>query len=476
MLVIAGFGVFSRALAQPSVPGFVVSTYAEPVPNPEGLTFDAAGNLYVGNDDPEIEITRVGPGGTPIVTYGNETIPDPDAVLFDATGDIAGTPGAILVGGSVELPVTQGQIKAVLPDQSVVTVFSPTAIFKNPSKMAFDSTGRLLFTDPVRGLGTGQIFASTGMFPESLVAVPGDPINIAVNGSDQIFTTTNAGTLAVYNADGTVANSNFASGLGFGPPLVFGPGGTFGQDLYVATSAGDLLRFDPLGGQTTVGTGFVTVEDLVFGADGALYLSENDEERVLRIEPPCGTMPDADEACHLAGPGGLGKSSLSIKNATDVAKDQFSWKWNKGSATTTDKFLAPNTSTATYHLCVYDNSAATQPIFEADIPPGGTCDGKDCWKVIGPATSPKGYRYKNKSATPDGITNAKFKAGTNGKAQVQVKAKGEDVQPPAPNALVTNVTVQLIIADGAQRECFKTTFSETGVKNKTDTQFKATGP
>ena len=116
-------------------------------------------------------------------------------------------------------------------------------------------------------------------------------------------------------------------------------------------------------------------------------------------------------------------------------------------------------------------------MLEADIPAGGvvpTCGTKPCWKTTGTT----GFKYKNKAATPDGITDVKLKAGGAGKAQVQVKGKGVLLGPPATAALVTNVVVQLLIDDGGPIQCFKTSFPGAGgsVTAQTTTQFKAKGP
>jgi len=137
-----------NVLAMPIVHGFTVETYAN-VTDPVKLAFDPTGVLYVGRDNTgsgggghdSVRIHRIGLGGSPVEEYGNP-IRDPDGVLFDATGTVAGIPGSVLVSGITD--GTQGQISAILPDESVTTVVGPTTELTNPAAMVFDSTGRVL--------------------------------------------------------------------------------------------------------------------------------------------------------------------------------------------------------------------------------------------------------------------------------------------------------------------------------------------
>jgi len=70
--------------------------------------------------------------------------------------------------------------------------------------------------------------------------------------------------------------------------------------------------------------------------------------------------------------------------------------------------------------------------------------------------SPTGYKYKNKAATPNGLTDAKLKAGTGGKAQVGLKGKGSLLQNPTLG-LTLPATVQFLIGDGTGTACWQTT-------------------
>jgi hypothetical protein len=275
----------SQGIAEPVVPGFTVETYATNVIDPVRLSFDPSGVLYVGRDNPSRRIYRIGVGGASVEEYGNQAFRDPDAVLFDVAGSISGTPGSVLVGGWSEIE-GQGEIDAVLPDESVVTLFGPTPLFLNPTDMAFDSTGRFVFAD----FDGQQVLVSSGSFPATLFTAPANLRTIAIDSLDQIYTSATDGIIRIHSADGALVNDAFATGLGPDAAITVGQGGpVWGTDVY-ALANGELLRFDELGNPTVLGTGFGTVWDLAFGPDNGLYLSDFDGQRILRVIPEPATV------------------------------------------------------------------------------------------------------------------------------------------------------------------------------------------
>lgn len=281
--------VAGSALAQPTVPGFDVTVYAN-VTDPGALSFASDGALYVGRDasgsgggsGDAVKIHRIGPGGTPVAEFGAAAIFDPDGVLVDETGTMSGTPGAVLVCG-VE-PSGEGRVSAIAPDQSITTVLGPTATLPNPNYMAFDATGALLLSDS-SAPGVFR-FPAGGPLASFLAPIgglsPGPP---ALDATGRIFVARSNGAVAVYAADGTLENATFATGVDGAGALAVGPGGPWGSDLYARGPAGTLLRIDALGMATTVGTGFSSVTGLAFGPDGALYAAEFDADRILRVAP-----------------------------------------------------------------------------------------------------------------------------------------------------------------------------------------------
>jgi hypothetical protein len=185
----------------------------------------------------------------------------------------------------------------------------------------------------------------------------------------------------------------------------------------------------------------------------------------------CGFAPLPDSACRLAASGAERKSQLQIKDRSPDTKDQLKWKWNKGEAVTTADFGDPDVSTNTMSLCIYDARGLHRQL---DLPAGGvvpTCSGRPCWKTTGT----KGFKYKDRLGDPDGITAARFKSGDAGKSQVQIKAKGDNLFPPLTDDL-SGVVIQLLIDDGVDVECFKTSFDDAGISKQDAAQFKVKGP
>jgi cysteine-rich repeat protein len=153
-----------------------------------------------------------------------------------------------------------------------------------------------------------------------------------------------------------------------------------------------------------------------------------------------------------------GKSQLQLKDKAPDTKDQGQWKYSRGAATAKADFGTPLVGTG-YQLCIYANGAL---VSRAAIPASGTCAGKPCWKE-----NAKGFQYKDKDATPEGVTQLKLKEGVAGKSQIQVKLKGANVDTPdLPLALP--VRVQIKNSEGV---CWETTHSAPASKND-DVQYK----
>jgi DNA-binding beta-propeller fold protein YncE len=189
--------------------------------------------------------------------------------------------------------------------------------------------------------------------------------------------------------------------------------------------------------------------------------------------PPsiCPPMPTLGSQCNLASEAGVSKSQVQIKNRAGTSKDKFKWKWNKGAAVSLAQFQDPVGGSSSMAVCIYDSRGLHR---ELELPAGGvvpTCGGKPCWRAAGS----KGYKYKNRDATPDGIIKTKLKEGDEGKSTVLVVAKGDNLLPPGTAAL-SDVVVQLLIDGGGTPECFKTGFDQLGVKKQDAENFKAKGP
>jgi len=153
--------------------------------------------------------------------------------------------------------------------------------------------------------------------------------------------------------------------------------------------------------------------------------------------------PAVDPGCRSPFVGG--KAQVLLVDKTPDTKDQVQWKWLAGQATTVGEFGDPLGSDD-YALCIYN---ALGLAAEMRAPAGGTCAGKPCWSA-----KPTGFRYKDKDLTPSGIAQITLKAGVDGKAQIQVKGKGDNLAMPL---ISSTMVVQLRNATSGQ--CWTATYS-----------------
>lgn len=106
------------------------------------------------------------------------------------------------------------------------------------------------------------------------------------------------------------------------------------------------------------------------------------------------------------------RSLLVIQNKPKDKKDTLTWKWVKGAATNRDELAEP-TATTTYGLCLYADDAF---LMSLQVPPSAAL-----WKPI----KAKGFEYKDKGGTANGVIKGVLKAGKTGKAKAVVKGKGD---------------------------------------------------
>ncbi|MEO6027329.1 MAG: hypothetical protein ABIR79_10735 [Candidatus Binatia bacterium] len=177
---------------------------------------------------------------------------------------------------------------------------------------------------------------------------------------------------------------------------------------------------------------------------------------LLAYEPGPPVCPPTPDTCRTAP---LRQSSLTLDDRASDKNDQLSWKWTHGAATPVGDFGDPVASDD-YALCLYDASGLRA---RYRIPFGGTCDDKPCWQ-----TKSTGFLYKNRNATPRGLTTANLKSGTVGKAQIQVKGKGPLL--PTPPLLSLTPPLQLQLRNVTNGFCWGATFST--LDRQTATQIK----
>jgi cysteine-rich repeat protein len=370
----------------------------------------------------------------------------------------------------------------VYPDEAVASGLSPSDIIDVPA----GAPGGLITAPPFAaavtmgldsgGLGTDSIDALI-MFDNNVVGGPayggpgGEPgidyalfslapgslslATFSLSAAD-IFFTDFSGAFAEYAAAGRLALFGLSGGLQIAGDSVdaldfvtCGDGNVdFGEECDDGNNVdGDccssLCLYESSGSACT-GDGSVCTVEECDGTGTCLHLAQ----------PILGCFPSF-------------KSDLLIKDKADDAKDLLRWRWKRGQTTFQADYDDPS-STATYTVCVYDEtggvaSLATQLI----VPPGAAWTDK----------SPKGWRYKDKAGTYDGVQRIKLKPSGTVRSKVELKAKGVNLPMPVPFSgteffdLDTDVTVQLFNSDTLA--CWSSTF--TSAKKNTVDRFQAKG-
>jgi hypothetical protein len=198
------------------------------------------------------------------------------------------------------------------------------------------------------------------------------------------------------------------------------------------------------------------------------------------------TYRQADEGVGCpATPASCGQSAakgLLLVNEKRAGKEKLVAKWEKGPARSGGDYGNPLSLGATaYTLCVYDdaNSLAGQYIVDRA---GGLCGAKPCWKYFGkPPGDPKhkGYKFKDKYRSADGIALTQMKAGAAGQSKAVMKgknnsSKAQSALPTGTAAALSGSTSATIQLHGNDAPVACTTVGLPMVKKNAAGVFKAT--
>ncbi len=245
-----------------------VSTFAgNGISDPEGLAFDAAGNLYVANDVAGT-ISKVTPAGA-VSTFVSSGIGEPRAPAFDAAGNLY----------VISYSFTDGSftISKVTPAGAVSTFFSRG--LEGPTALAFDAAGNLYVVNgnntipKVTPAGAASTFVSNGLDdPLGLAFDAAGNLYVANNGNNTIFKVTPAGAVSTF----------VGSGLEGPQGLAFDAAG----NLYVANYYGNTIsEVTPEGAVSTfVSSGLSGPGGLAFDAAGNLYVA-NGNNTISKVTP-----------------------------------------------------------------------------------------------------------------------------------------------------------------------------------------------
>jgi hypothetical protein len=158
-------------------------------------------------------------------------------------------------------------------------------------------------------------------------------------------------------------------------------------------------------------------------------------------------------------------SMLVIKQGTSDAEDELVFEWIDGSVTPAE-LGDPLTSTG-YELCVFD---ADGILVDGNVPPGGTCGTKPCWKKHGAS----GFKFTDADAANDGIERITLRGDVSDpKAKVLIDGKGSNLPDPV-QPVTEPITAQVV--NTVTGLCFEATFSGLQVLSNDADELRCEAP
>jgi hypothetical protein len=130
------------------------------------------------------------------------------------------------------------------------------------------------------------------------------------------------------------------------------------------------------------------------------------------------------------------KSRLVLIDKSPDRRDRLVWKWGRGAATNAADLGNP-LATTDYVLCVYDGVSSNPRLRSGTVIPAGSK-----WESIS-----GGYKYVDRGLGSGGVQKVILKEGSDGRARIVVRAKGDNLEAPALPLLDSRVLVQFFNDD-----------------------------
>lgn len=186
---------------------------------------------------------------------------------------------------------------------------------------------------------------------------------------------------------------------------------------------------------------------------------------VARVYQDCPSVP---ATCK----GGVKSRSaaVDIQNRVD-SSDKYKWKWSKGEATDKAADFGDPTDDTYQVLCWYGSSSEIPSlVLERDIPPGGICRGKPCWKE-----NSKGYKYKDSRFDQGTIKKVLLKDGAAGKAKIVMQGHGETLEEATLLPFSQDSTVVQQLINLSTGTCWETVYRVEDTSENSAERFRARG-
>jgi hypothetical protein len=154
-------------------------------------------------------------------------------------------------------------------------------------------------------------------------------------------------------------------------------------------------------------------------------------------------------------------ATLKLKGGDVTAEkgDRVGFSWKGGPILVND--LGNPTQTTQYDFCIYDGGGGVK--MHMTVPPGTG------WFPSGSASAPRGYNYRDLTASANGISSIKSKASSLNRATLKVSGKGVNLPDPTFPFLYP-VTAQLYTSGGV---CWEADFSQSDTRRNDPSNYKA---
>jgi sugar lactone lactonase YvrE len=321
--------------------------------NPEGITIDGSGNLYVA-DTGNTRVNSI----RKIDTSGNVSTFTGGLSFKDGTGSTARFyfPKGIITDNNGNFYVADTEnyrVRKIDSNGNVTTLGDTNVIFSNPFGLVRDSNGNIYFSEAngskIRKINTSgnvTIFAGSSQGfnnAQGTNARFAIPLGMAIDSNNNIYVaegsnhkirkidtsgnvTTFAGSSSGFNdAQGTSAQFSSPSGIAIGPD----------GNFYVADSSNNRIRkIDTSGNVTTVagtttsgstnanGTNakFSFPVGIAVGNDGVIYVAETGNNRIRKIDTS-GNVTTLTGSTSGYADGALTSAKFNVPQALTVASD-----------------------------------------------------------------------------------------------------------------------------------------------------------